>query len=202
MGYEGYYEISNLGRLKSFYRTCGKPYRILRLSIRKGYYKNVLCKKGAKKKTAIIHRLVAQAWIPNPENKLQVNHKDGNKLNNKVVNLEWCTDSENQKHSYEMLDRKPSGAAIMDWLIWVVRTDKEGNQEIYKGVNGTTKKLGLGKNHIRNAIKHERLSMEYYWRYATNDEVKQITNGRDKQRSIVGKNRKVCNRNVTSPSTV
>lgn len=65
---------------------------------RYGYHRVTFCVKG-KRTNHSVHRLVAKAFIPNPESKPQVNHKDGNKLNNSVANLEWCTNEENQKHA-------------------------------------------------------------------------------------------------------
>ena len=64
------------------------------------YFMISLCKNGKAKKF-LVHRLVAKAFIPNPLNKEQVNHKDGNVHNNVVDNLEWCTNAENTKHAYE-----------------------------------------------------------------------------------------------------
>lgn len=80
---------------------------IKKQQVSKGYLK-VKLNKNSKSKWFLVHRLVAQAFIPNPENKPQVNHKDGNKFNNCVENLEWNTNSENQLHSYRILKNIPS----------------------------------------------------------------------------------------------
>lgn len=85
-GYEGY-QVSNLGRVRSFKH---KNVRILSTKNRGGYRQVQLCKDSTKK-LCYVHRLVAEAFIPNPDDLPQVNHKDENKANNFVNNLEWCT---------------------------------------------------------------------------------------------------------------
>lgn len=95
--YEGLYQISNTGKVKSLYRNNE---RILIGDIIKGYLRVELTK-NKKIKKFLVHRLVAQAFIPNPENKPYVNHIDGNKENNNVSNLEWCTQRENINHAWE-----------------------------------------------------------------------------------------------------
>ena len=94
-GYEGLYEVSNLGRVRSLVNNKGQ-YRekILKHNIRNGYPSVTLCK-NKKLKSFTIHRLVAEAFLPNPDNLPCVNHKDENRLNNFVNNLEWCTYSYN-----------------------------------------------------------------------------------------------------------
>lgn len=67
----------------------------------RGYYMVHLCNNGAIKRH-LLHRLIAKYFIPNPENKPQVNHINGIKTDNRVVNLEWCTSSENNKHAHKM----------------------------------------------------------------------------------------------------
>lgn len=108
IGYEGTYEVSNLGRVKSLKRIeeCGgkckirtRNERILKWSISKGYRIVALCKNG-KAKSYPIHRLVMGIFCPIDEKK-EVNHKDGIKTNNNLDNLEWCSPSENMKHAYD-----------------------------------------------------------------------------------------------------
>lgn len=104
-GYEGIYQISNLGKIKSIARDTSNVCKQTRLlkptkDRDRGYLIVTLCKNN-KYKTVRVHRIVAETFIPNPENKSQVNHIDGNKLNNNVNNLEWCTASENIRHSWE-----------------------------------------------------------------------------------------------------
>ena len=104
-GYEGFYQVSNLGRVKTVQRYEPKRKRIIQEKIRTlvavhGYLNCELWKEGKHKRYAV-HRLVATAFIPNPEGKPQVNHLDGDKSNNSVTNLEWCTASENEYHANE-----------------------------------------------------------------------------------------------------
>lgn len=98
-GYEGLYEVSNTGKIKSFH--YGKT-RILHQNINKRGYHHVILSKDKVKKDIRVHRLVASAFIPNPNNKPEVNHIDGNKDNNNVDNLEWATCKENINHAIKM----------------------------------------------------------------------------------------------------
>jgi hypothetical protein len=95
------YEISNKGRIRRLYL---KGYRYRKPVIQSGYC-SVTFSIGLKFKKYQIHRLVALAFIDNKYNKPCVNHIDGNGLNNNVSNLEWCTYSENERHSYDILGK-------------------------------------------------------------------------------------------------
>ena len=103
-GYEGFYKISNFGRVKSLKRkdTKGRTVRerILKPCIVDGYYSVTLYKDI--RKIFKIHRLIAMAFIPNIENKPFINHIDGNKKNNSIDNLEWVTNQENIKHAFKI----------------------------------------------------------------------------------------------------
>ncbi len=107
-GFEGIYQASTLGRIKSLERKIKHwkgGYSVLKESIlserkSKGYVSVVLYKNG-KNKNIDIHRLIAITFIPNPNDKPEVNHKDFIKTNNRVSNLEWTTSEENIKHAVE-----------------------------------------------------------------------------------------------------
>lgn len=92
-GYEGYYKISNLGKVNSL-----RNKKILKPYLSDGYYRVTLCVNG-NRKIYKIHRLVAKSFVLNTHNKLHVNHMDGNKINNNIDNLEWCTNHENRIHA-------------------------------------------------------------------------------------------------------
>ena len=103
VGYEGLYQVSNLGRIKSLKRVVirknGKPHavpeRIRVCTLDNKGYRLVKLHKYGVKTTCKVHRLVAASFIANPHNKEQVDHIDGNKSNNSVTNLRWCTNKEN-----------------------------------------------------------------------------------------------------------
>lgn len=88
--YEGYYQISNLGRIKSLKRKYRKKEIFIKTSKNKDGYIYVILSKNNISKCFLVHRLVAQTFIPNPNNFPEINHKDENKYNNYVDNLEWC----------------------------------------------------------------------------------------------------------------
>lgn len=117
-GYEGHYEISSLGRVMTLariknmgrcpqkkYRYLQKPMqqKLLKIISKSTGYTVVTLRKNGKAVQTLVHRLVAAHFLDNPLGKPQVNHKDGNRSNNNVTNLEWCTGSENSLHAFRVL---------------------------------------------------------------------------------------------------
>lgn len=105
-GFEGIYHVSSCGRVRSLDRAKKRDFsgrrvdgRIMTASLNKKGYLTVHLSKDTKERRIPVHRLVAQAFIPNPDAKEQVNHIDGDKQNNNVGNLEWVTNEENMAHA-------------------------------------------------------------------------------------------------------
>ncbi|HRF69797.1 MAG TPA: NUMOD4 domain-containing protein [Candidatus Pelethenecus sp.] len=94
VGYEGLYLVSNLGKVYSLRRN-----KVYKEFIEKNGYNRISVIKNGVRKKELVHRLVAKTFIPNPQGKLCVNHKDNNRSNNKVDNLEWVTQKENIQHA-------------------------------------------------------------------------------------------------------
>lgn len=146
-GYEGLYQVSDLGRVKR-----GTSGRILKGYKITGDYLGVkLCKNNIKS-TQKIHRLVAQAFIPNPENKPQVNHIDEDKTNNVVSNLEWMTATENNNYG----TRNERAAKTISKLksIPIIATNiKTGEFQEFNSTKECARQLGLHTSNITAVLK-------------------------------------------------
>lgn len=102
-GYEGLYQVSNLGRVKSLPKQYGfsyRPEKILAEVVDSHGYVVFNLRKDGRKKQVYLHRVVASTFIDNPFNYPQVNHLNGDKKDNRVENLEWCTAKQNVQHAY------------------------------------------------------------------------------------------------------
>ena len=120
-GYEEYYQVSNFGRVKGLNRykkarngsiSKTKERIMAQTTTKKGYLKCKLSKENISKNIPV-HRLVATSFLENIQNKPQINHIDGNKKNNNLNNLEWCTGKENVKHAIDKVLRKKIPKAII-----------------------------------------------------------------------------------------
>lgn len=175
-GYEGFYQVSNLGRVKSLDRIIKyKPSKTRgeyeaktngKISTQHknidGYIRVDLCKDG-KHKSSLVHRLVALHFIPNPGMLNQVNHIDGDKTNNYVDNLEWCTQAENAAHAVKIGLFKPHNERR------VVGTDSDGNKVYFKSAAEAGKTLSINSGSICSVCTgynpHRHTAGGYKWEY-------------------------------------
>lgn len=150
--YEGIYEISDTGLVKNL-RNDSKnrtyPGKILKPGETICGYQFVILSVNGKVKNKLIHRLVAEVFIPNPNNLPEVNHKDGNKCNNSVENLEWCTHRDNLKHSVDT-GLRYSQCNIIRGVKMVTPTKEE---IVFKSMNDCCKYFGFTKCWLGNYIR-------------------------------------------------
>lgn len=175
-GYEDRYLVSNIGRVKSISRisSCGRQLKekILKGSMTTKGYRSVNLLKDEKIRFFTIHRLVANAFIPNAENKSCINHKDGDKLNNNADNLEWCDYSYNNKHALDNHLRKPAwqgkfnsehprSTKVIQYTKGMVKV-KEWNS-----IREASKSIGVLESAICSCCRGNlKTTGGYVWRYA------------------------------------
>lgn len=166
VGYEGKYLISNYGDLARVHKYT--PTRSKKPTIDEdGYLRTKLHDRSSTKYIGI-HKLVAQAFIPNPENKPQVNHMNGDKKDNRVTNLEWVTASENNRHKFVVLDpesyHKKRKAVRCEEL-----------NRTFESVTAASKELGIHRGDIRDVAngKPQHITAGgYHWNWCLTGEVK------------------------------
>lgn len=141
-GYEGKYEISNFGRIKSYaQKKNGKITE--EYTDKKGYKTIFLYDKPQHGKWHKIHRLVASAFIDNPDNLPQVNHKDENKENNRVDNLEWCTNDYNNHYGTRSKRASESNTCCVTTSKKVYSIDENGNVEYFGSIGEAERQTGI-----------------------------------------------------------
>lgn len=173
-GFEGLYQVSNMGKVKTFnWRNCHKI-RFLNTFDTDGYLR-VCLTKDKKQHKVLLHRLIAEAFIPNPDNKEYINHIDGNKRNNSVSNLEWVTPKENVNHAIKY--------GLRPLICKVKRYKGKDNPiskpVIQKSLNGdfikqwgcaseVTNILGIKARYIQSCCRGERKEYSgYVWEYGS-----------------------------------
>ena len=165
------YAVSDTGNI---YSLKGRQAKLLKPVLTKSGYLNVsLCKNGTVY-TKRVHRLVIEAFTPNKEHKPQINHIDGNKANNCIENLEWCTSSENLQHAYRVLKRTPPRAMLgktgieSPSHIPVLQIKNNIIVAKFYGLHEARRKTGICYQNIYKCCKGKRKTAGgFQWKYET-----------------------------------
>ena len=162
--YEGLYQVSNLGRIKSL--KHGKERILKSFKEANGYLKICLCNNNVKK-TFSIHKLVANTFLDNPKNHPVINHINGNKSDNRIINLEFCTYSYNSKQAYELGLLKRKYGKENPCAKKVCQYDKKGNFiKKWDSIIEASQKLGINHSHISECCGGKyKTTGGYVWRY-------------------------------------
>jgi hypothetical protein len=155
-GYEGFYKVSDTGKVRSVERYVNHPRigtmlikgRLLKHYINPDGYYVVNMSRDGKQKKQRTNRLVAQEFVANPHNKLEVNHINGIKSDNRVENLEWCTHKENMQHAHSNGHIRPSTKRV--------RIKKENECIDFPSVNATAEYIGCARQVVSSCLKKKR----------------------------------------------
>lgn len=165
-GYEGIYQATSNGEIYALPRTWvtyrkgvqgHNGYFVSKVNL-KGYLYTKLTNSKSKRKTWLVHRLIALAYIENIENKKEVNHINGVKSDNRVENLEWCTHQENCKHREDM--GLGSTKKANDW--WKKKVLNIENNVEYESIVEAAKSIGMGRKHLSmmlNGVRKNKTTM-------------------------------------------
>lgn len=157
-GYEGLYQVSNFGMVKSLNYNGTKEEKLLKNKVESSGYIRLCLMKNGKRKSVLLHRLVAEAFLENPENKKEVNHKDGNKENNNVDNLEWVTPSENILHRFRVLKQQNKTKSVI-----CIEMNKK-----YKSIIEASRETKVARQNIGKCCRGEiKTAGGYSWRYSS-----------------------------------
>lgn len=164
--FEGLYQISNFGKVKN-----SRTNRILKNKKDKDGYLYVILSKKSKIKALKIHRLVGMAFILNIKNKPQINHIDGNKENNNVENLEWCTHEENMKHAWKnnlMPIIEKGKYSKKSKIIYQIEPSNNEIVNIFYGNRDVERKTGYDHSSISKSCNNKKgyeKCYGYIWKY-------------------------------------
>jgi hypothetical protein len=161
-GYEGLYQVSNTGKIKSFSKNAPPSGRVLKTSTSRGYVWVRLFDKNKKYKNILVHRVVAKAFVPNPNNYKEVNHKDENKQNNNADNLEWCSRAYNMSYGTARFRQGMSASRSVEQI-----TMEGIPVALYYSVSAAARINDIDSSSILKCCKHQREYVGgYRWRFA------------------------------------